>query len=93
MGKGFAFINLQGGLGSFFMPMHVFDGPAQKRPLMPPLRFNCVGGCMGLNPGLLRLWNWQSGALSTRIDLHEIEAISNVSKEVDEISSRVVDEI
>jgi hypothetical protein len=74
-------------LSYFFMPMHVFDGPAQKRPLLPPLRFNCVGGCMGLNPGqLLRLWNCQSDALSTRVDLiHKSEAISNVGKEVNEI--------
>jgi hypothetical protein len=75
------------------MPMHLFDGPAQKCPLLPPLRFHCGGG-------LLRLWNWQSDALSTRVDLvHKSEAISKVSKEVDEIaelwtrSSRVMDAI
>ncbi len=35
---------------------------------LPPLRFHCVGGCWE-NPGLLRHWNWQPVALTTRLDL------------------------
>ncbi len=31
-----------------------------------PLRFYCV---IRLNPGLLRIWPWQSDALTTRLDL------------------------
>ncbi len=27
---------------------------------LPPLRFHCVGGCWGSNPGLLRLWQWHA---------------------------------
>jgi hypothetical protein len=43
---------------------------------MPPLRFHCVGGCWGLNHGLMRLWHWQSDALTTRLDLiHKPELI------------------
>jgi hypothetical protein len=37
---------------------------------LPPLRFHCVGGCcMGSSPGLLRLWHWQSDALTVRLHL------------------------
>jgi hypothetical protein len=56
-------------------------------PETSPFAAPHVGGCKGLNPGLLRLFNWQSDALSTRVDLiHKSEAIiSNVSKEVNEI--------
>ncbi len=38
-------------------------------PSMPPLRFHCVGRLLGLNPGLLRHWHWQSDALTPRLDL------------------------
>jgi hypothetical protein len=36
---------------------------------LPPLRYNCVGGMLGSNPGLLRLWHGQSHALTIRLDL------------------------
>ncbi len=34
-----------------------------------PLRFHCIGGSLGSNPGLQRLWHRQPSALTTRLDL------------------------
>ena len=37
---------------------------------LPSLRFHCVWGCWDrTEAGLLRLWHWQSDALTTRLDL------------------------
>ncbi len=54
---------------------------------LPPLRFHCVGGCWGWNPGMLRLRHWQSDALTTRLDLIH-NRLDLIHKRLDLISAR-----
>ncbi len=46
---------------------HFFPVPYSTLLHLPPLRFNCFGGCWGTNPGQQWLWHWLSDALTTRL--------------------------
>ncbi len=46
---------------------------------MPTLRFHCVGGCWDRTENCCDFLHWQSGALTTRLDLIQISARSHTT--------------